>query len=66
MYQEIINGKGFYFGLQTQTYKPGVGSMGKGLIFSRWRTLDLSNVRVVEGGWLRGQMKETCWGAKNV
>ena len=51
MYQGAINGVGFYFGLQTQTYKPGFGSMGKGLIFSRWETTDLSNVRVVEGGW---------------
>jgi hypothetical protein len=52
MYQGTINGEGFYFGLQTQTYKPGVGSMGKGLIFSRWGTTDLSNARVVEGGWM--------------
>ena len=36
MYQGTINGQGFYFGLQTQTYNPGYGSMGKGLIFSRW------------------------------
>jgi hypothetical protein len=51
MYQGRINGVGFYFGLQTQTYKPGYGSMGKGLIFSRWETTDLSNVRIVEKGW---------------
>jgi len=51
MYQGAINGEGFYFGLQTQTWKPGYGSMGKGLIFSRWGTRDLSNVRIVEGGW---------------
>lgn len=51
MYQGRINGVGFYFGLQTQTNKLGYGSMGKGLIFSRWETNDLSNVRTVEGGW---------------
>jgi hypothetical protein len=51
MYQGRINGVGFYFGLQTDVYKPGVGGTGKGLIFSRWETRDLSNVRTVEGGW---------------
>lgn len=51
MYQGTINGVGFYFGLQTDVYKPNVGSTGKGLIFSRWETRDLSNVRTVEGGW---------------
>lgn len=51
MYQGRINGVGFYFGIQTDVYKPGVGSTGKGLIFSRWQTRDLSNVRTIEGGW---------------
>ncbi len=51
MYQGQINGVGFYFGIQTDVYRPGVGSTGKGLIFSRWETRDLSHVRTVEGGW---------------
>lgn len=51
MYQGRLNGVGFYFGIQTDVYKPGVGSTGKGLILSRWETRDLSNVRTVEGGW---------------
>lgn len=51
MYQGEINGVGFYFGLQTDVYRPGAGSTGKGLIFSRWGTRDTSNVRIVEGGW---------------
>jgi len=58
MYQGTINGVTFYFGLQTQTYKPGIGSMGRGLIFSRWETTDLSNVRVVEGGWSQNDTYE--------
>src|SRR3989344_4353507 len=36
MYQGFINNTGFYFGLQTDVFKPNVGSTGKGLIFSRW------------------------------
>jgi hypothetical protein len=51
MYQGRINDIGFYFGLQTDVYKPSVGSTGKGLIFSRWQTRDLSDVRTAEGGW---------------
>jgi len=51
MYQGQINGVGFYFGLQTDVYKPDTGSTGKGLLASRWGTKDLSNVRTVAGGW---------------
>lgn len=51
MYQGRINDVGFYFGLQTDVYKPNVGSTGKGLIFSRWQTRNLSDVRTAEGGW---------------
>lgn len=50
MYQGQINGVPFYFGLQTDVIKPQ-GPAGKGLIFSRWETRDLSNVRIVAGGW---------------
>ena len=51
MYQGFINDVGFYFGIQTDVYRPGVGSTGKGLIFSRWGTRDLSNARPVDDGW---------------
>jgi hypothetical protein len=52
MYQSKINDVAFYFGLQTEIYKLGEGSMGKGLIFSRWETRDLANTRIVEDvGW---------------
>lgn len=51
MYEGNINSVPFYFGLQTRVFRPGYGFMGRGLIFSRWKTRDLSNVRIVEGGW---------------
>lgn len=58
MYQGEINDVGFYFGIQTDVYRPGVGSTGRGLIFSRWGTRDLSNVRTVEGGWAQSARYE--------
>ncbi|MEE9508885.1 MAG: hypothetical protein V3V81_00145, partial [Candidatus Bathyarchaeia archaeon] len=51
MYQSLINNVGFYFGIQTYFYKPDFCPQGKFLIFSRWGTRDLANVRTVEGGW---------------
>jgi len=51
MYQAEINGVGFYFGLQTDVYREGVGSTGKGVIYSRWETLDLANTAPAPGGW---------------
>lgn len=51
MYQGRINDVGFYFGLQTRLSNPNTGVTAKGLIFSRWETRDLSNVRPAEGGW---------------
>lgn len=51
MYQGFINDVGFYFGIQTDVYRPNVGSTGKGLIFSRWETRDLSNAKPVDDGW---------------
>lgn len=53
MYQGFINDIGFYFGIQTDVYRPNVGSTGKGLIFSRWETRDLSNARPVDDGWMQ-------------
>lgn len=51
MYQGQIGDVGFYFGLQTDVYEPDKGGRGKGLIFSRWKTRDLADVRVATGGW---------------
>ena len=51
MYQGTINNEGFYFGLQTQLYKPGYGSVGRGFIFSRWGTRDLADVSPIDSGW---------------
>lgn len=41
----------YYFGLQTQVHDPARGGRGKGLIFSRWKTRDLSNTRATPEGW---------------
>lgn len=51
MYQGQIGDIGFYFGLQTDVFKPQSGGSGKGLIFSRWKTRDLANTRPVSDGW---------------
>uniref|UniRef100_A0A7V4TX94 DUF3472 domain-containing protein n=1 Tax=Candidatus Caldatribacterium saccharofermentans TaxID=1454753 RepID=A0A7V4TX94_9BACT len=51
MYQSEINGIPFYFGIQTRVGKPGFGLTGKGVIFSRWGTRDLTNAEVAPGGW---------------
>ena len=52
LFSSDVSGTGYYFGIQTDVYDPEVGrGRGKGLIFSRWGTRDLSNVRVAEDGW---------------
>ena len=52
LFMSDISGTGYYFGLQTEVYDPEIGrGRGKGLIFSRWGTRDLSDVRVASGGW---------------
>ena len=51
MYQGEINGVGFYFGLQTRVGKSEEGLTGKGLVFSRWGTRDLSNAKPAQNGW---------------
>src|SRR5437667_1662901 len=51
MYQGQIGEVGFYFGLQTDVYEPNRGGRGKGLIFSRWKTRDLADVRPASDGW---------------
>jgi hypothetical protein len=51
MYQGQIGDIGFYFGLQTDLFQTGAGGRGKGLIFSRWKTRDLSETRPASDGW---------------
>ena len=41
----------FYFGLQTDVSRPGVGRTGKGVIFSRWGTRDLAHARLAPNGF---------------
>ena len=71
-YQEVINDNiGFYFGLQTKVNLDPDGVLSKGIIFSRWETRDVSNYRLVNGGWAEssghegdfiGIRKEYEWG----
>ncbi|MDP3946524.1 MAG: hypothetical protein Q8Q51_11580 [Lutibacter sp.] len=50
-YQGIMNDTiGFYYGIQTKVTKPN-HSPQKGLIFSRWKTRDVDNYAISEGGW---------------
>ena len=70
-----ISDHGFYFGLQTDVYDPGVGhGRGKGLIFSRWGERDLADARIAGGadGWAQssghegdfiGVRRSYVWGA---
>ena len=47
-----ISATRFYFGFQTDVQDPVTGSSrGKGVIFSRWGTRDLANVRLAEDGF---------------
>lgn len=52
LYDGHIAGVGSYFGLQTDVFKPGHGGQGCGLIFSRWKSRDPSDARVVPNGWI--------------
>lgn len=49
--QGRIADTGFYFGLQTDVSRPGVGGIGKGAIFSRWGTRALSHARLAPNGF---------------
>ena len=48
-----FRGTNFYFGVQTDVLNPNPPRppSEKGLIFSRWKTRDLSNAKVADGGW---------------
>jgi hypothetical protein len=58
MYQGQMDGIGFYFGIQTDVWRPGVGWRGKGLIFSRWKTRDRADARPAPGGWVESSGHE--------
>jgi len=51
LYQSTINGVGFYFGLLTGIHYLDGELIERFVLFSRWETNDLANVRTVEGGW---------------
>ena len=51
-YDACIAGIGCYFGLQTDVFKAGHGCQGHGLLFSRWKTRDLSDARFAPNGWI--------------
>lgn len=53
VYQGQIGDVGFYFGLQSDVYRPAHGGQGKGLVFSRRDTRQLDNARQVPGGWVQ-------------
>jgi hypothetical protein len=52
LYQSTINGIGFYFGLIRGKQSVNGNVIEKYLIFSRWESNDLTDVRTVESGWL--------------
>lgn len=41
-----VDGEHFYLGFQTNMMRPGVGRVGKGIIFSRWNSLDPNDTRI--------------------
>lgn len=50
-YQGIINDTiGFYYGIQTSVSNPN-GINKKGIIFSRWKTRNIDNYKIANGGW---------------
>ena len=53
-----VEGVDYYFGLQTDVFRPTLGGWGKGLIFSRWNTRDLDNARPAEDGWVQSSGHE--------
>ncbi len=59
LYQGKIGDVGFYFGFQTDVYDPALWKgRGKGIVFSRWKTRDLSDARPISGGWVQSSGHE--------
>ena len=51
MYNATLNGQVFYFGIQTSTRNPATNATGRGFIFSRFGTQDLSNAQTAVNGF---------------
>ncbi|HET9690393.1 MAG TPA: hypothetical protein VFP61_04530 [Acidimicrobiales bacterium] len=46
-----IDGAGWYLGVQTDLFRPGVGGVGPGVIFSSWATRSGDDLEVAAGGY---------------
>jgi hypothetical protein len=51
MNQATINGHGFYYGIQNTVTNPATQVSGRGFIFSRFGTTDLSNIQIAPNGF---------------
>lgn len=58
LYQGKIGDVGIYLGFQTDICRPGIGGLGKGLLFSRWETRNNDDARPVAGGWIENSGHE--------
>lgn len=47
-----VDGTQFYFGIQSNVARPGVGWSGKGFIFSHWGSFDAADTRVPPEGFI--------------
>ena len=53
-YNGTIDGHQIYFGIQTDVFRPEVGGVGKGCIFSTWWTFDAADTRPeADGGFIQ-------------
>jgi len=59
LYDGNVGGIGKYFGFQTELWNPSGRWLGKGLLYSRWESNDLADVRLASGGYVeRSPTKE--------
>lgn len=59
LYDGNVGGTGKYFGFQTDLWHPSGRWLGKGLLYSRWGSNDLADVRLTSGGFIeRSPTKE--------
>lgn len=59
LYDGNVGGIGKYFGFQTDLWHPSGRWLGKGLLYSRWGSNDLADVRLASGGYIeRSPTKE--------
>lgn len=52
-YNGSIDGHQIYFGIQSDVYRPDVGGVGKGCIFSTWWTFDAADTRPEADGFIQ-------------